>query len=152
MSKEQYITSEGLVDLKKELNYLKTEKTREIAELIRNTASFGDLKENFAYHDAKDKQAFLLGRIKEIDQKIKYAKVVEKKHSDKVQVGSDVTVLLDGEEQKFSIVASDRVDPTKGRISYESPIGKALLNKSIGQESEMEIAGNKIKYKILKIE
>ena len=152
MSKEQYITPEGLVALKKELNYLKIEKTREIAELIREAASFGDLKENFAYHDAKDKQAFLQRRIKEIEHKIRNAKVVEKKQSNKVQVGSDVTVLLDGEKQKFSIVASDRIDPLKGRISYESPIGKALLNKSTGQESDMEIAGNKIKYKILKIE
>ncbi len=152
MSKEQYITSEGLEEIKKELNYLKKEKTREIAELIKNTASFGDLKENFAYHDAKDKQAFLQGRIKELEQKIKNAKIVEKNQSDKVQVGSNVTVLLDGEEQKFSIVASDRVDPAEGRISYESPIGKALLNKSTGQESEMEIVGNKVKYKILKIE
>jgi len=152
MSKEQYITPEGLEELKKELNYLKTEKTKEIAGLIKHAASFGDLKENFAYHDAKDKQAFLQGRIKELEYKIKNAKLVEKKQSDKIQVGSNVTVLLDGEEQKFSIVASDKVDPLKGKISYESPIGKALLNKSAGQESEMEIAGNKIKYKILKID
>jgi transcription elongation factor GreA len=150
--KEQYITPEGLEDLKKELKILKTDKTREIAELIRHTASFGDLKENFAYHDAKEKQAFLQGRIKELEYKIKNAKVVEKKSSDKVQIGSDVTIILDGEEQKFSIVASDRVDPLKGKISYESPIGKALLNKSAGDSSEMEIGGNKIKYKILKIE
>lgn len=152
MPKEQYITSEGLEELKKELNYLKTEKTKEIAELIKNTASFGDLKENFAYHDAKEKQAFLQGRIKELEQKVKNAKVVEKKESNKVQVGSNVTVLLDGEEQKFSIVASDRVDPSKGKISYESPIGKALLNKPTGQDLETEIGGNKVKYKILKIE
>jgi transcription elongation factor GreA len=152
MAKEEYITQEGLEELKKELNILKTDKTREIAELIKHTASFGDLKENFAYHDAKEKQAFLHGRIKELEHKIKYAKVVEKKQSDKVQVGSDVTVLLNGEKQKFSIVASDRVDPLNGMISYESPIGKALLNKSANQEIGVEIGGNKVKLKILKIE
>jgi len=152
MQKEEYLTPEGLQDLKKELNYLKTEKTKEIAELIRHTASFGDLKENFAYHDAKDKQAFLQGRIAELEYKIKNAKVIEKNQSDKIQIGSDVVVLLDGQEQKFSIVSSDRVDPLNGKISYESPIGKALLNKSKGQKFKIEIGDNEITCEVLKIE
>ena len=152
MQKEEYLTPEGLQDLKKELNYLKTEKTKEIAELIRHTASFGDLKENFAYHDAKDKQAFLQGRIAELEYKIKNAKVIEKNQSDKIQIGSDVVVLLDGQEQKFSIVSSDRVDPLNGKISYESPIGKALLNKSKGQKFKIEIGENAFNCEVLKIE
>jgi len=150
--KEEYITKEGLEDLKKELNYLKTEKIREIAELIRHTASFGDLKENFAYHDAKEKQSFLLTRIKEVEQKIKNAKVVEKKQSDKVQIGSKVQVLTEGEKQEFSIVASDQVDVLRGNISYESPLGQVLMEKSVGDKVFLELEGNKIEYKILRIE
>ena len=150
--KEEYITAQGLQDIKKELHCLKTEKTKEIAELIRHTASFGDLKENFAYHDAKERQSFLLSRIKELENRIKNAKVIEKKQTGKVQIGSKVTVSVDGEKQEFSIVASDRVDPAKGRISYESPLGRALLNKSVGEYAEMEIDGDKTKYKISKIE
>ena len=144
-------TKEGLEKIKEELNYLKTEKTREIADLIRETASFGDLKENFAYHDAKDKQAFLQGRIKELEQKIKNAKVVEKRQTDKVQVGSKIKILTDGEEMEFTLVASDQVDPLKGKISYDSPIGKALLNRSKGENVEVNINGNIVNYKILEI-
>lgn len=152
MPEEKYITQEGLEELKKELIHLKTVKTKEIAELIRHAASFGDLKENFAYHDAKDKQAFLQGRIKELDYKIKNSRVVEKKQTDNVQVGSTVTVLLDKEKQKFSIVASDGVSPLEGKISYESPIGKELLNKKTGQKFKIEIGDNKLDCEILKIE
>jgi len=152
MGKEEYITKEGLEELKKKLDYLKTEKTREIAELIRQTASHGDLKENFAYHDAKDKQAFLQGRIQELEYKIKNAKIIKKTQIDKVQVGSKVKVSVNGEELEFSLVASDQVDPVKGKISYESPLGKVLLNKSRGDEVEINVNDSKIKYKILKIE
>jgi len=152
MPQEKYITQEGLEELKKELIHLKTVKTKEIAELIRHAASFGDLKENFAYHDAKDKQAFLQGRIKELEYKIKNSKVVEKKQTDNVQVGSTVTVLLDKEKQIFSIVASDGVSPLEGKISYESPIGKELLNKKTGQKFKIEIGDNELDCEILKIE
>jgi len=146
------ITKEGLDNLKKELNHLRTEETRKIAELIKKTAAFGDLKENFAYHDAKDKQAFLQGKIREIDQKIKNAEVVEKNQGDKIQIGSKIKVEIDGEETEFSIVDSLEIDPLKGKISYESPIGRALLGKSEGEDACMEIGEEKTTYKILKVE
>jgi len=146
------ITKEGLEKLKEELNYLKIDKTREIAELIKKTAAYGDLKENFAYHDAKEKQAFLQGKIREIDQKIKDAEVVEKSRDGRVQIGSKVKVKIDGEEMEFSIVDSGDIDPLKGKISYESPMGKALLGKSVGEDACMEIGGEKNIYKILEVE
>jgi len=147
-----YITQEGLNGLKKELDYLKTVKMREIAELIRQTASFGDLKENFAYHDAKEKQAFLQGKILELGDKIRNAEVVEKRQDNKVNLGSKVLISLDGEEEKVEIVGSGEADSLKGKISYESPLGKAIMNKSLNDEIRVQIGDNTLKCKILKIE
>ncbi|OGZ26822.1 MAG: hypothetical protein A2365_01325 [Candidatus Nealsonbacteria bacterium RIFOXYB1_FULL_40_15] len=151
MAKE-YFTKEGLEELKKELQRLKTEETRKIAELIKHTASFGDLKENFAYHDAKDKQAFLQGRIAELESKINSAIVVENKQTGKVQIGSKVKISVNGEEMKLSVVSSDMADPANNKISYQSPVGGALLGKKEGDEVSVEIGGEKVRYKVLKIE
>ena len=145
------ITKEGLEKLKKELNYLKVDKTREIAALIKHTASFGDLKENAAYHDAKDKQAFLQGRIKEIESRIANAKVTEKKQTGEVGLGSNILISINGDEEKMKIVSSGEADPIKGKLSYESPLGKIAMGKSVNQEFEVNINGNKLKCKILKV-
>ena len=147
----QYITSEGLEKLKKKLNYLKTVKTKEIADLIKDTASFGDLKENAAYTDAKERQAFLQGKILELQSRINSARIVENKQTGKVQVGSKVLISLDEKEEKIEIVGPGEVDSLNGKISYESPLGKAILDKSVGDEMELKI-GDNIKCKILKIE
>ena len=145
------ITKEGLEELKKELNYLKVDKTREIAALIKHTASFGDLKENAAYHDAKDKQAFLQGRIKEIESRIANAKVTEKKQTGEVGLGSNILISINGDEEKMEIVSSGEADPINGKLSYESPLGKIAMGKSVNQEFEVNINGNKLKCKILKV-
>jgi len=146
------ITKQGLEKLKKELNYLKTVKVKEIAALIKHTASFGDLKENAAYHDAKDKQAFLQGKIQELEAKIGDARVIEKNHNGKIGLGSNIIVLIDEDEEKMEIVDSSQADPLQGKISCESPLGKAILNKSVNQKFEVDINGNKLKCKILKVE
>jgi len=148
----EYYTPEGLEESKKELNHLKTVETKEIAKLIEHTASFGDLKENAAYHDAKDKQAFLQGRILELEAKIRNAKIIEKKQTDKVQIGSNVLVSLGGEKEKIQIVSPAQTDSLKGKISYRSPLGKSVLNKSVGDIVEVNMEENKIECKILKIE
>jgi len=148
----EYITSEGLEKLKKKLNYLKTVKIKEIADLIKHTASFGDLKENAAYTDAKERQAFLQGKILELEDRIHSAEIVENKQIGKVQVGSRVSVFLDEKEEKIEIVGPGEVDSLKGKISYESPLGKAVLDKSVGDKMEVKIGDNNIKCKILKIE
>lgn len=145
------ITKEGLEELKKKLEYLRVDKTREIADLIKHTASFGDLKENAAYHDAKDKQAFLQGKIQALRSKISNARVIEKKKTGKVELGSNVLILIDGDEENMEIVSPGEADPIKGKLSYESPLGKAIMGKSPNQEFEADINGNKIKCKILKI-
>ena len=145
----EYITSEGLEKLKKKLNYLKTVKTKEIAGLIKHTASFGDLKENAAYTDAKERQAFLQGKILELQERINSAKIVENRQTGKVQVGSKVLISLDEKEEKIEIVGPGEVDSLNGKISYESPLGKAVLDKSVGDKLEKKIGDNNIKCKIL---
>ncbi len=149
--KEQYITKEGLEELKKKLDYLKNEKAKEIAELIKDTASFGDLKENAAYHDAKDKQAFLQGEIKGLEERIRSAKVVERENSGKIELGSKIVLFLDDDKEEVEIVSPDRSDPLKGMVSYESPLGKQILGKEKGSEFDLDINGNKIKCKIVEV-
>jgi len=148
----EYITSEGLEKLKKKLDYLKTVKIKEIADLIKHTASFGDLKENAAYTDAKERQAFLQGKILELQERVNSSKIVENRQTGKVQVGSKVLISLDEEEEKIEIVGPGEVDSLNGKISYESPLGKAILDKSVGDKMEVRIGDNNIKCRILEIE
>jgi len=148
----QYFTTEGLEKLKKELHCLKTVKIKEIAELLRHAASFGDLKENAAYDDAKEKQAFLQGKILELEDTIGNAEIMEKRHTDKIQVGSTVLVFLSGEKEKFQIVSPSQVDSLKNKISYESPLGKKLLNKKVGNKVKIELGKEKIICEIIEIE
>jgi len=149
---KKYITKQGLEKLKKELDYLKTVETRKIAGLIKDTASFGDLKENFAYHEAKEKQAFLQGKILEIEERIRNVEVIENRQNNKVNLGSKVLASLNGEKEEFEIVGPAEADSLKGKISYESPLGKAIINKSVNDEIEVEIGDNVLKCKIFKIE
>jgi len=151
MSKQEFTTKQGLEDLRKELDYLKNEKTREIAELIRHTASFGDLKENAAYHDAKEKQLFLQMKIKELEDKISNSEIVEKTDSGVIDVGSKIKLLMDGEEQELEIVSPTMADSMKGKISYDAPLGQSIMNRKVGEEFEVDVSGNKFSCKILEV-
>ena len=148
----KYLTPEGLEKLKKELNYLKTVKRKEIAERLRDTASLGDLSENAAYQEAKEAQAFLEGKILELEEAIRQAKVIEEKKTGKVQFGSIVTVSSNNKKQKFQIVGLEEANPQSGKISFDSPLGKALLGKSLGDIVKIKTPEGKTQYKILKIE
>ncbi len=148
----QYLTKEGLEKVKKELDHLKSVKRKEIAQTLQHTASFGDLKENFAYHQAKDDQAFLEGRILELEGIIREAKIIEKKNTGSVQVGSKVTLYTGGAKQAFQIVGKAEANPLEGRISFESPLGRAIFGKSAGDTVEFQTAEGQTKYKIIKIE
>jgi transcription elongation factor GreA len=149
---EQYFSVEDLEKLKKELEYLKTVKTKELAEQLRHAISFGDLSENAAYSEAKERQGFLHGKILEMEAIVRDAKIITNKQTSKVQVGSIVSVSMAGEKEKFKIVASGQVNSLEGKISYESPVGKILLGKSVGDRFDFEIGGEKIPCEILKIE
>jgi transcription elongation factor GreA len=153
LNSKKQITFETLENLKKELAFLKKEKRREIAEKLRLAISFGDLKENAAYHEAKDEQAFLEGKIIELENIINNSSVVSlNANSTTVLVGSTLKILIDGEENEYKIVEAIESDPLNGKISLESPIGKNLLGKKKGEECRIEMpSGSIINIKILEI-
>ena len=145
------LTPEGLNKLKKELDYLKTTKRKEVSERIKTAKEFGDLSENAEYQEAKDEQAFVEGRIVELDNIVKTAIMADKQDNDTAQVGSHIKVKKDGKVFEFTIVGSTEADPINGRISVESPLGEALLGKKINEEFEVELPIGLVKYKILEI-
>jgi transcription elongation factor GreA len=146
------ITIEGLEKLKKELDFLKNVKRKEVAKCLQEAISFGDFSENFTYQQLKDEQSFLENRIYELEQTIKSVVIIKtKKQSDKVQIGSIIKVISNNQTQKFQIVGSEESDPTQNKISFQSPFGKAILNKSIGETVEVKTPHGKVNYKILEI-
>jgi transcription elongation factor GreA len=149
---EIYLSKEGLEKIKQELLELKTVRRKAVVERIKEAKGFGDLTENSEYEDAKNEQAFIEGRIQELEDIIKKAKIIAKAVGDKVSIGSKVKVKSDGGEETFILVGRDETDPSSGKISFDSPLGRALLNKSRGDEVEVKTPSGKIKYKIVSIE
>lgn len=148
-----YLTPEGEKKLRAELAELTGTKREELAKRLRAAIQMGDLSENADYHKAKEDQAFLEGRIQEIEAILRTATVVEKKQSGVVEVGAKVTIQEeDYEPETFHLVGAAEADPRNGKISNESPFGKALLDHKVGDEVEAETPGGKVKLKILKIE
>lgn len=154
MSNNQtYLTPEGEIKLKAELTELKGPRREELAQRLRSAIQMGDLSENADYHKAKEDQAFLEGRIMEIESILRTAVIIEKTQSDVVAVGSHVTVQESGfDPETFYVVGAKEADPRNGKISNESPIGSALLGHKVGETVEAETPSGKIKFKILKVE
>lgn len=155
LAKQITLTDEGLKKLESELENLKTVKRKEIAEKIKVALSFGDLSENSEYDEAKNEQAFIEARIAEVEAMLKNVKVLDESElsTEHVAVGSKV-MLKDMEfddEVEYQIVGSTEADPNAGRISDESPIGKALLGHQTGDIVEVEIPDGTISFEILKI-
>jgi transcription elongation factor GreA len=148
------ISKEGLENLKKELQELKTVKRKEVAARIKRALEQGDLTENAEYAEAKEEQAFLEGKIIEIGNKIKQAEILDKfpKTTNKVGIGSKITVQFDSSNVIYQIVGSSEASPSEGKISNESPAGKAFMGHKIGDTVEVETPGGKMRYEILKIE
>ena len=154
-NKQILLTDEGLKKLEEELEYLKTEKRKDVAEKIKHARGFGDLSENSEYDEAKDEQAKVELRIVEIEKMLKHAKVIDNDdiNLDIVSVGSKLRIYdydFD-EEVSYTIVGSTEADPENGKISDESPIGKALLGKALGETVDVETPGGIVKLKILEI-
>ena len=147
----QYFTKEGLQKLKDELHYLKTTKNKEIVKLIAEAAAFGDLKENAAYHDARDKMSFLRMRIAELEGAINEAVIREKDGTNKIQIGSEIIILFDGEKQNYQVVAPGEANILQNKISYQAPLGQTLIGKKAGEEFIFQVGDKTIKVKILKI-
>lgn len=154
-SKKFLMTYEGVKKLEEELDFLKTVKRSEIKEKIKVARSFGDLSENAEYDEAKNEQAFTEGRIAQLENMLKNAVVVDEGDitTDKVSVGSIVKVKdYDFDENvEFSIVGSAEADPMNYKVSNESPVGKALIGKKVGDVVEVPIPDGISKYEILEI-
>lgn len=151
--KQHFLTPEGEARLKAELIELTGEKREDLAKRLRAAIQMGDLSENADYHKAKEDQSFLEGRIQEIEATLRTATIVEKKLSDTVTVGSKVTIQeADYEPEIFHMVGAKEADPRNGKISNESPFGKALMEHKVGDIVEAETPGGKIKLKILSVE
>ena len=155
MSQETYLTAEGATKLKAELEELKGPKRDEMARRLRSAIQMGDLSENADYHKAKEDQAFMEGRIQELEYLLKNATVVEAAEvsTDAVQVGTRVTVQEENyPPETYFMVGAKEADPRNGRISNESPIGQALMGGRVGDEVTAVTPGGSLKLKILKIE
>lgn len=153
MNQPTYLTPEGEIRLRAELAELTGPRREELAKRLRAAIQMGDLSENADYHKAKEDQGFLEGRIQEIEAILRMAVIIEKKQSDVVTVGSHVTVQEAGfDPETYYLVGAKEADPRSGKISNESPIGKALMDHKAGDVVEAETPGGRIKFKILKIE
>lgn len=148
-----YLTQEGEKRLRAELAELTGPRREELSQRLRSAIQMGDLSENADYHKAKEDQAFLEGRIQEIEAVLRTAVVVEKASTDVVTVGNKVTVQEESfDPEVFHMVGAKEADPRNSKISNESPIGSALMNHKVGDVVEAETPSGKIKFKILKIE
>jgi transcription elongation factor GreA len=154
MTQPYYLTPEGEAKLKAELEELKGPRREELSQRLRSAIQMGDLSENADYHKAKEDQGFLEGRIKELENILRNAVTIEKSAGqDTVFIGAHVTIQEGSEEpETYHLVGPTEADPRKGRISHESPIGRALMDKKVGEIAEAETPGGKLKFKILKIE
>ena len=156
MAKEYKLSPERLKALQEEMNYLKSTREKEVAELIKEARSFGDLSENSEYDEAKNEQGKLYSRLAELEEILSNYVVIDEEDTtgDYIRLGCTVTVLDKefNEEETYKIVGSQEADPMSGSISEESPFGKALLGKNEGDDVTVNAPDGKIEYKILKVE
>ena len=155
MIEKVILTEEGKLELEKKLEYLKMVKRPEIVERIKIARDFGDLSENAEYDAAKNEQARIEARINEIETMLKYAEIIEETGKKKgvISLGSTVDVIdkTYDEEMTFKIVGTTEADVTQGKISNESPIGNALLNRKLGETVEIVVPEGKIILEIKKV-
>lgn len=148
-----YITKEGLEKLKTELADLVNIKRPEIAQRIKEARENGDISENSEYDAARNEQSYIEGRISELEEVIKTAKVTEGNgNKDEVGIGCRVTVHIDGTEETFHIVGAPEANPLQKKISHESPLGSALVGKKIGDKIDVEAPVGKLTYTVKGIE
>ena len=156
MAKEFKLSAERLEELKQELNYLKTVREKEVADQIKEARSFGDLSENSEYDEAKNEQGKLYSRIAELEEILQHVVIVDESNAptNVVTIGCKVTVAdKNGNTMPaYKIVGSQEADPMNGRISEDSPFGKALLGRAVGDEVQVEAPAGVLRYRILEIQ
>lgn len=151
-NKPSYVSREGLEKLRQELDAMTNVRRAEVAARIHDAKQHGDLSENAEYEDAKNEQAFVEGRIQSLELVIKNAIVIDERHStDHVAIGSTVLVESDDGEETYTIVGSTEASPGEGRISNESPVGRALLGRKKGDKVKVTVPAGSFTYKIVTI-
>jgi transcription elongation factor GreA len=152
--KKLYVTAEGLKKIQNELSELKQVKRKEISERIQDAKELGDLSENAEYQEAKEEQGFIESRIMELEQMLKNAEVIKhRKNTKVVLIGSKICVSdIKGNDLTYTIVGSSEADPMKSLISNESPIGKAFLNREVGDSVVVQTPGGEQSYTIKSVE
>lgn len=151
-TKKIYLTKEGLKELKGEYEQLVKVKRPDILERVSQARSMGDLSENAEYVAAREELSFIDGRIEELEELIKQAVLIQETHSKgMVKLGSTVTVNTKGKKEVFTVVGEWEADPQEKKISHESPLGKALLGKKVGEKVEVEAPAGKIAYTIISV-
>ncbi|CAN5116119.1 transcription elongation factor GreA [soil metagenome] len=149
-NKKIYLTAEGLEELKKEHEELNKVRRPQIVSRVSAARDMGDLSENAEYTAARDELAFVDGRIDELEQLLKEVQIIKESGEHKtVDLGSTVTLKIDGKEEKYTVVGEWEADPILRKISHESPLGKALLGKKTGEVVEVDAPAGKIKYTIV---
>lgn len=147
-----YISEEGLEEIKERLHALKTAKRKEIAERLEHAKTLGDLSENAEYQETKEEQSLVESQIAELEDMLRDAVVIHKgTGTDKVAIGSTVVVASRHGEETYTIVGSEEADPAAGKISNESPLGKAFLGKCVGDTAEVKTPGGTATYAVKKI-
>ena len=150
-TKPVYLTAEGLTKLETELQHLITNERPRVAARIHDAKQDGDISENAEYEDAKQEQSFLEGRIATLEGQLKNAQVIAGNNGDKVGIGSKVVIKGDEGEETFTIVGSAEASPREGRISNESPVGQALMNKKKGDKVNVQTPGGASAYTVVSI-
>ena len=153
--KEFFLTSEGYLELETELNYLKNDKRNEVLNSLKEARALGDLSENAEYDSAREEQAKLEARIKEVEYILEHATIIDdaQTEKDKVTIGSTVSLQYDGDDEveEYRIVGSQEADPFNNKISNESPIAMAILGKKVGDMAEVDSPNGTYKVKIVKV-
>lgn len=153
MSKKYLLTPDGLAKLNEELKHLIEVKRKEVIERIREAAAHGDLSENADYAQAREEQSFIEGRIQEIEEMVKNAEIITAStQRNVVSIGSTALVEVDGQERKYTIVGSNEANPSEGKISNESLVGKSLLGKRVGDKVSVTTPTGETIYEITAIE
>lgn len=152
-AKDVILTADGYLELEAELNDLKLNKRPEVIRLLKEARAQGDLSENADYDAAREEQATLEGRIKELEYKLEHCTIADSKNKDRVNVGHTVTIsyLADNEEEVYKIVGSEEADPFENKISNESPIGAAIMGKAVGDVISVASPNGDFDVKILNI-
>jgi len=139
--------------MRSELDDMKTRQREDISKRLRTAIQQGDLSENADYHKAKEDQAFLEGKIREYEEILAGQKIIEKKAGGTIDVGSWVTIQEEGQpEERYQVVGATEANPSKGRISNESPIGSALIGHKEGETVVVKTPGGQMKFKVIKVE